>query len=313
MLAKSNLWLRSASRVLKVVSQSRVKSFPALIHLAEQFPWHHYLPSRQAVQIQVSCSKSRLYHSDAIAQRIKAVLGERDADSAAQGIWVRLDHDELTLSIDSSGELLHRRGYRQSITRAPLRENVAAALLLACKWDRDSPLIDPMCGSGTLAIEAAWLAQGRAPGLDRRFAFERWPSTMGRILRALKETAEKNQVAALPTIIGCDVDPQALEAADQNAQRAGVEIQWAQFDARDLLRPEGPAGLLIANPPYGKRLQGARAAELFSALHERFADWRVAYLHAGRGAHGKGFQPLLSLKNGGINVSLVASRAADRP
>ncbi|HIN86681.1 MAG TPA: class I SAM-dependent RNA methyltransferase [Myxococcales bacterium] len=307
MLARANIWLRSASRVLKIIAEQEVRTFPQLIHLTESLDWKAYLSSDRPINVQVSTQKSRLYHSDAVKERIEGVLGARSGTEEEQGIWVRIVRDKMTVSVDTSGELLHRRGYRQAVTKAPIRENVAAALLMACRWDMDSPLIDPMCGSGTFAIEAAWIAQGRAPGLLRTFAFEKWPLTEMKLVRRIRAEAEEEAVAELPTIIGCDIDGDALSAAEQNAERAGVELQWAQLDARDLPRPEGPTGLVIANPPYGKRLRGTRAPVLFQQLHSRFEDWRVVYLHAGRSAPAGGFKPLLSFKNGGINVSLMTS------
>jgi putative N6-adenine-specific DNA methylase len=307
MLVRANLWLRTATRVLKVIAQLQARSFPQLIHVTEHLDWKAYLPDNQPFEVHVSTQKSRLYHSGAVKERIEGVLGQRTGEEKALGIWVRIVRDQMTVSVDSSGELLHRRGYRQAVSRAPMRENVAAALLLACKWDPDSPLLDPMCGSGTLPIEAAWIAQNRAPGLIRDFAFEGWPITEKKLVKRLRTEASEAAQEDLSTIIGCDVDASALEAVAQNAERAGVTLQWARCDAREIERPEGPPGLVIANPPYGKRLRGTRSAVLFNKLFQRLYDWRVAYLHAGRMAPASGFDAQLAFKNGGINVTLMVS------
>src|SRR5690349_18097856 len=192
-IARANLWLRTASRVLVRVCEFRATAFYELELHAKRIAWDRFVAAGSSVEFRVTCRKSKLYHSDAVAQRFaqgveRRVPGARiakakaadDDDEAAdssdhQLFVVRFLHDVCTVSVDSSGLLLHRRGYRQQIAKAPLRETLAAAALLGAGWSGDVPLVDPMCGSGTIPIEAARLARLIAPGRDRGFAFLRWP------------------------------------------------------------------------------------------------------------------------------------------
>ncbi|HVD60661.1 MAG TPA: THUMP domain-containing protein, partial [Gemmatimonadaceae bacterium] len=178
-LYEANLALRVASRVIVRVARFHADSFHELERRAKKIPWNEYLAPGARVRFRVTCRKSRLYHSDAVAQRFADAVNARignvsietatdDDDSAdaapTQLFIVRITHDDCVVSVDSSGELLHRRGYRLATGKAPLRETLAAAMVLASGWDSTRPLIDPMCGSGTIAIEAALLARGIAPG-----------------------------------------------------------------------------------------------------------------------------------------------------
>ena len=167
----ANLWLRSANRVLLRLGDFQAAAFSELRKKASRLPWEHYLTPGRAVSLRVTCHKSRLYHSDAVAERVAGAIGDRlgkpvrvvkfdeqAEQPKSQLILVRLVHDRCTISIDSSGALLHRRGYRLAIAKAPLRETLAAGLLIASGWQPASPLLDPFCGSGTIPIEAALLA-----------------------------------------------------------------------------------------------------------------------------------------------------------
>ncbi|RPJ45205.1 MAG: hypothetical protein EHM21_09560, partial [Chloroflexi bacterium] len=188
---RANLHLRTASRVLVRLGDFYAAGFPELRKKAGRLAWERFLAPGQPVSLHVTCHKSKLYHSGAVAERVLAAIadrlgkpapavkasptGEEGEGTAVQMIVVRLIHDHCTISVDSSGELLHRRGYRQATAKAPLRETLAAAMLLASGWDGASPLVDPFCGSGTIAIEAAMLALGIPPGWRRSFAFMNWP------------------------------------------------------------------------------------------------------------------------------------------
>src|SRR5438270_6773550 len=184
--ARLNLTLRTATRVLARLGSFRATTFADLVRKARSLPFDLCLRKGEPVALRVTCHKSRLYHSKAVAERLREAIGERlgapppeasaseESDSPPQLLLARFDHDECTVSADTSGALLHRRGYRLAQSRAPLRETLAAAMLLAAGYSGNEPLVDPLCGSGTIALEAALIARRRAPGIARSFALERW-------------------------------------------------------------------------------------------------------------------------------------------
>jgi putative N6-adenine-specific DNA methylase len=283
----------------------------------------------------VTCRKSRLYHSDAVAQRVAGAItrrvggvtisgAKRDADDdsedepsgqPAQLFLVRFQNDVCTISADSSGELLHRRGYRLATAKAPLRETLAAAMLLAVNWDGGVPLMDPMCGAGTIAIEGALIARHIAPGLAREFACERWPDAPSQRFAELRAAA---RAAILPgaqsPILASDRDAGAAAATLANAERAGVagDIEVRRGALSGITPPGGP-GLLLTNPPYGVRASaGAEVRNLYAQLgnvvREKCAGWTVAFLSADRAMEAQVKLPLaeaLRFKNGGIPVRLM--------
>lgn len=201
---------------------------------------------------------------------------------------VRAEAGAVVVSVDTSGELLHRRGYRQEISHAPLRESLAAGLLLLAEYDVARALWDPMCGSGTIAVEAAWMALDRAPGLDRSFAFERWPSHDAKAWEREQAAARARIKPALPAPIwASDKNAGALGVARRNARRAGVEalLKFERLDATKPRQGLGGTGLVIANLPYGKRVgSDAELRGLYrdfaSALKQGLPGWRVAWLVA---------------------------------
>ncbi|MBX9928276.1 MAG: hypothetical protein K2X99_05110, partial [Gemmatimonadaceae bacterium] len=232
-VAMANIALRTASRVVVRVATFAAPGFRELEKGAKTLDWSRFAPRGGAVAFRVTCRKSRLYHSDAVAQRLGNALLARvpdarvvkwsdEEDDQVQRFVVRLMRDECTVSADSSGTLLHRRGYRLESGKAPLRETLAAAMLLASGWDAASPLIDPMCGSGTLAIEGAMLARGIAPGSGRAFAGERWPSGDAAVWREARATARAAERAINFPILASARDAGAMAAASANAERAGV-------------------------------------------------------------------------------------------
>ncbi|HEX6939653.1 MAG TPA: THUMP domain-containing protein [Longimicrobiales bacterium] len=253
----------------------------------------------------------------------------REPDGEAEGegeqlFVVRVFRDRFTISADSSGARLHRRGYRRSTAKAPLRETLAAAMLMASGWDGRSPLVDPFCGSGTIPIEAALMARRVAPGLanparaPRRYAFQDWPGFDAALWDAVVSRAREEILpSAGAAIHGCDRSGGAIRASRANAARAGVDGDIA-FDARPLSSIEPPPGpgWLVTNPPYGVRVGDRRAlGELYSAIgdiaRERLPGWTVALLSADRGLEartGFAFEEALATRNGGIPVRLVASR-----
>ena len=353
-LYRANLWLRTASRVVARMGEFHATTFRDLEREARLLPWERFVTKGAPVRFRVTCRKSKLYHSDAVAERLVGALahrlgatpavemvgaseeqgdddggGERDEGSGGAGAQLftaRFLHDRCTVSADSSGALLHLRGYRQAVGKAPLRETLAAAVLLAAEWDGTTPLVDPLCGSGTLAIEGALIARRMAPGARRHFAFMHWPGYDQAVWRSMLEKAEAGALAAAPVpILASDRDAGATAAAAANAERAGVAADVA-VSTRALSHAEPPttgaAGLVASNPPYGVRVGDQDRlrnlyAQLGKLLDARFAGWRVALLSADRvleGQTGVGLHEALRTSNGGIPVRIMVGVAgsADR-
>lgn len=329
----ANVGLRIASRVLVRVAGFEARTFIELEKQARRIPWQRMVAPGAAARFRVTCRKSRLYHSDAVAQRLgdalrRAVPGATivrtkgaDEDSApddeAQLFVVRLLHDRCTVSADTSGALLYRRGWRQATAKAPLRETLAAALLAASGWDGSAPLVDPLCGSGTIVIEGALMARGTPAGARRRFAVERWPgvpATLGAWVR--NELAGRGAVAQLPLIIGSDRDEGAIVAARSNAERAGVqedlELAVRALSAAEF--PDSERGWVVSNPPYGVRVgEQDRVRNLWArlgqVLRERAPGWRVALLSPEPALErqlGIPLRVVAQTTNGGIPIRLMA-------
>jgi putative N6-adenine-specific DNA methylase len=325
-LFAANLELRTASRVLVRIGAFHASSFHELERRAARLPWARFLGPDVVPEFRVASRKSRLYHQDAVATRLAAIVGKSrqasglGADDPFQMFVVRLVQDECTVSADSSGELLHRRGYRLDAGEAPLRETLAAAMLLESGWDGRAPLADPFCGSGTIPIEAALLARRIAPGLHRRFAFERWPGMDALGWKRAKESARARVLPRAPgPIVGTDRDERAIAAARNNSERAGVaadvELRRAAIAA---FEPRGASGHIVTNPPYGVRV-GERAtlrglyARLGEIVRSRAPDWRVTLLSPRRElehASGLHLESRLLTSNGGIKVRLVSTSNA---
>ena len=170
--------------------------------------------------------------------------------SLPQRVQLRLVDDEATLSVDAGGELLHFRGWRSSVGEAPIRENLASALLYLSGWDMQEPLVDPFCGAGTILIEAALMAAGKNPFTRRDFACSEWPA----LLKKKWNTQDINPTIRTPILVGSDRDPKALVAAKENGERAGVQVRWLRHPASEL-GPPAATGLIVTNPPYGHRLE----------------------------------------------------------
>jgi putative N6-adenine-specific DNA methylase len=330
-LARANLWLRTASRIIIRLASFRVRALGELERKAAALPWKTWLPPGVPVTLRISCRKSRLYHQKAVAERLaRAITGAggvvagmaadpaEEADDSAepetQLVFARIFRDELSLSLDSSGVLLHRRGYRQETGKAPLRETLAAGLLLAAGWDGQAPLADPFCGSGTIPIEAALLARRIPPGRHRSFAFHRWAGWTGARWDALLAAADAAGRPAGPVIIGADRDAGAISATRANAGRAGVAdaIEWRQAPLSALTVPPA-AGWLISNPPYGVRVgQQADLHDLYARLGQVarrvLAGWRIALLLPAAPLEretGLTWHELFRARNGGLPVRAI--------
>ena len=329
-LYRANLFLRTPSRVLVRLGTFGAKGFEELLKKAARLAWERYLTPGQPAALHVTCHKSRLYHSDAVAERVVAAIGDHlgkptpllkpsEAETAdpPQLVVVRLVHDQCTISIDSSGELLHRRGYRLATAKAPLRETLASGMLLASGWDRKSPLVDPFCGSGTIAIEAALLALGLAPGRNRRFAFMSFPGFDSRLwIKTLAESKVKPP-RNLPLILASDRDAGAIDLARENAERAGVS-EAIEFSCRAVsaIEPPPAPGWVITNPPYGVRLDPKQDlrnlyAQFGNVLRRSCPGWQVAILCSDLvllGQIGFDLETAFTTVNGGINVRLSAGK-----
>jgi putative N6-adenine-specific DNA methylase len=346
---RTNLHVRSASRVVARVAEFHVTTFYDLEARARHIEWERWLGA-EPVRVRVTCRKSKLYHSDAVAQRFVEAMSGRtgawaartraaqsaaeqeeegesrtDGDRAADGegedaqlFIVRLLHDRCTVSVDTSGALLHRRGYRQAVAKAPLRETIAAAMVLASGWRGETPLIDPLCGAGTIPIEGALLARRIAPGIGRGFAFMRWPSFDAAAWALhLAEARERELPNAPAPISGADRDAGAIDAAVANAARAGVaaDIELAQRSLSEIRAPEVP-GWLITNPPYGVRLGAADKvrdlyAQLGNVARGVLPGWGIGFLSPDRALDTQpriAVTPAFETTNGGIKVRYLTGR-----
>lgn len=281
---RANLLMRGAGHVLARLGQFPVKHMAELDKRAREFNWGAVLKHGIPVQVGASCTGSRLYHSGAVAQRIAAAIHDaRSApisDDAEVVIKVRIDHDVCTLSVDTSGELLHKRGAKAAVGKAPMRETMAALLLRSCGFTGNEPVLDPMCGSGTFVIEAAEMALGLAPGRSRAFAFEQLASFDAKAWAELKASVPRREGDY--RFFGSDRDAGAIRMSQANAERAGVAeaVSFSQLPISALQRPDGPPGLVIVNPPYGARIGEKKPlyalyGALGKILHDRFSGWRV--------------------------------------
>lgn len=329
---------RCASRVLVRLASFAARDFATLEKAAARVPWARVVHPGAPVRLRVTCRKSRLYHSDAVAERVArgisaAVAGaqvegrarddeddDEESSIPTQLIVVRFEHDRCTISADASGALLHRRGWRLAVAKAPLRETLAAGMLAALPWRGDEPLVDPFCGSGTIGIEAALLARNIAPGLSRNFALEQWPAAPVAAYGAERDAARARvrPSVGVPIVLR-DRDAGAIEAARANAARAGVlddlAIEQGTLSETDLAAI-GARGVLLTNPPYGQRVSGGADlrglyARLGDVLRAGGRGWRLAMLvppdKALAGQLRLTLAPALRTANGGLPVELLAT------
>jgi putative N6-adenine-specific DNA methylase len=323
---RANLMLRGATRVLVRVADFHAKHLSQLDKRARAVKWSDWLSPDIPVRVDAVCRKSKIYHSGAAAQRVATAVtagcGAEISDDAALRLQVRLDHDLCTISLDSSGEPLFKRGHKPAVAKAPIRENLAALFLRACEFDGAEPVLDPMCGSGTFLIEAAEIAAGLAPGRDRRFAFEHLPSFQPDRWSKLHAKAQPDAQASTFKAYGFDRDPGAIKAALANAERAGVadRVDIARRAVAELVRPPGPPGLVIVNPPYGARIgnQGALRTmyrTLGQRLKAEFQGWRLGLVTSAPAlakATGLRLQAGPPVDHGGLTVRLYQTRVEVR-
>jgi putative N6-adenine-specific DNA methylase len=314
---RANLAVRGAAKVLVRVGEFRAMHLAQLDKRARKFPWAEVLRTDVPVKVEATCRASRIYHAGAAAQRIATAireeLGAPVEDTAELRVMARIADDLCTLSLDTSGEPLHRRGHKEEVGKAPMRETLAAQFLRECGYRGTETVVDPMCGSGTFVLEAAEIAAGLLPGRSRSFAFERLAT-----FDPAAWAAMKGQAAATDTpvrFLGFDRDAGAVRMSTANAARAGITgiTRFAQGDVADLEPPEGPPGLVIVNPPYGARIGNRKLlfalhARLGNVLKERFRGWRVGLVTSDAGlakATGLPFAPPgPPVPHGGLKVRL---------
>ena len=300
---RANLWLRTCDRIMRVMAQFEARTFDELFQGIRAVEWEKILPEDARFPIRAKCVRSQLMSpSDvqkigkrAMVERMKSAYGRDwfDETGALFQIDVSIRNDVVTVCVDASGEALSRRGYRTWNGEAPLRETLAAALVLQSGWHPWQPLYDPCCGTGTILIEAAFIALNRAPGLTRRFAMESWPV----VARNYEEIESIRREARLKfeeglkrplNVAGSDINPEAIELARRHVRQAGLEgrIQLEVRDLRDVTL-SGEPGVFIANPPYGERLDNARAAHAVAKqlgrLQERNPGWTLCAFSADMG------------------------------
>lgn len=297
---RANLESRVASRILWRVSGASYASEDDVYRAAYAVPWPRWFASSQTLRVEVSAIHSPLRSldfatlriKDAVCDRFRKETGQRPSiDTRAPDVRVHafLTRGGITLYLDTSGEALFKRGWRRAALEAPLRENLAAGILQLAGWAPGIPLLDPMCGSGTFLQEAAMMALHMAPGLGRRFAFERLGNFDPGLWEAVRGAAQARCAQPAPGgIHGSDSDPRAVQAARENLQAAGL-AQVVALECRPVLdaRPPAPEGVLVTNPPYGMRVGDEQALaalypELGNVLKQRFAGWRACILTADR-------------------------------
>ena len=289
----ANLWLRCADRVMLLVGRFEARSFEELFESVRALPWEDYIPSDGAFPIRAHCARSTLMSPSDCQSIVKKAIVERlkrtchidwfEETGAVYAVDVSIHADVVTICLDSSGPALNKRGYRTWNGEAPLRETMAAALVMASPWRPAQPLYDPCCGTGTLLIEAAFIALSRAPGLKRAFDCEKWGVMPQAEMKRLRAEAEEKFNAGRERpiqIAGSDIDGGALELARRHIAQAGLSgrITLEKMDLRDVT-PRGESGVILCNPPYGERLGDKRAAAAverqLGLLQERSSGWSL--------------------------------------
>ncbi|VTS06439.1 THUMP domain-containing class I SAM-dependent RNA methyltransferase [Tuwongella immobilis] len=306
MLYRANLELRTAIRVLEPILEADVASPDELYEAIRTLDWQQWITPSQTLAVDCNVRDSQITHSqyaarrvkDAICDQLREKLGKRpsvDTERPSVGLNLHIFRDHATLSLDSSGDSLHKRGYRPELLRAPINEALAAGLLMASGWQPGMPLADPMCGSGTFLIEAAWMALNRPPGLTRRhFGFMGWLDFDRGEWANLRDEARRKVAKTLPVpMVGSDIRGDAIESAVANARAAGIGhlLTFEKADVRDFFPPNLPPGIapgmVLVNPPYGERLgETEELVPLYRILGEVITDqcpgWRFGVFTSNR-------------------------------
>jgi putative N6-adenine-specific DNA methylase len=272
-ICRANLWLRTSDRVLIKMGEFEARTFDELFEGTKALNWPDFLPENAEFPVEGRSHKSQLSSVPACQGIVKKAIVEKmklrygtewfDEDGARFVIEVWLLNDRAMLTLDTTGPGLHKRGYRKLVTEAPLKETMAAAMIMLSRWRPHRPLYDPFCGSGTIPIEAAMIAWNIAPGLRRNFNSDRWPLIGEEHWELAREEAYDSVKDDIPLeIFGSDIDPLAIEIAEASAKKAGF-AKHISFRALSVSRakPEGEYGCMITNPPYGERLGDEKEAD----------------------------------------------------
>ncbi|MCI7171179.1 class I SAM-dependent RNA methyltransferase [bacterium] len=292
-VCRANIFLRTAERVMIQVGRFKATTFEELFQGIKNLPWEEYIPEDGKFWVKKASSiNSKLFSPSDIQSIAKKAMVERmkqkyhrewfKEDGAAYPVRIFLLKDEVTVALDTSGDSLHKRGYRTMTSKAPLTETLAASLIMLTPWRKDRILVDPFCGSGTFPIEAAMIAANIAPGMNRDFTAEEWTNLIDRKLwyECVKEAEDMIDTAVKVDIQGYDIDGDVIKAARENAKRAGVEhmIHFQQRAVADLSHPK-KYGFIITNPPYGERLEDkADLPELYIQIgqaYQRLDSWSM--------------------------------------
>ena len=292
-ICRANIFLRTAERVMIQVGRFKATTFEELFQGIKNLPWEEYIPEDGKFWVKKASSiNSKLFSPSDIQSIAKKAMVERmkqkyhkewfKEDGAAYPVRIFLLKDEVTVALDTSGDSLHKRGYRTMTSKAPLTETLAASLIMLTPWRKDRILVDPFCGSGTFPIEAAMIAANIAPGMHRDFTAEEWTNLIDRKLwyECVKEAEDMIDTTVKVDIQGYDIDGDVIKAARENAKRAGVEhmIHFQQRAVADLSHPK-KYGFIITNPPYGERLEDkADLPELYTQIgqaYQRLDSWSM--------------------------------------
>lgn len=292
-VCRANIFLRTAERVMIQVGRFKATTFEELFQGIRNLPWEEYIPEDGKFWVKKASSiNSKLFSPSDIQSIAKKAMVERmkqkyhkewfKEDGASYPVRIFLLKDEVTVALDTSGDSLHKRGYRTMTSKAPLTETLAASLIMLTPWRKDRILVDPFCGSGTFPIEAAMIAANIAPGMNRDFTAEEWTNLIDRKLwyECVKEAEDMIDTAVKVDIQGYDIDGDVIKAARENAKRAGVEhmIHFQQRAVADLSHPK-KYGFIITNPPYGERLEDkADLPELYTQIgqaYQRLDSWSM--------------------------------------
>lgn len=292
-VCRANIFLRTAERVMIQVGRFKATTFEELFQGIRNLPWEEYIPEDGKFWVKKASSiNSKLFSPSDIQSIAKKAMVERmkqkyhkewfKEDGASYPVRIFLLKDEVTVALDTSGDSLHKRGYRTMTSKAPLTETLAASLIMLTPWRKDRILVDPFCGSGTFPIEAAMIAANIAPGMNRDFAAEEWTNLIDRKLwyECVKEAEDMIDTTVKVDIQGYDIDGDVIKAARENAKRAGVEhmIHFQQRAVADLSHPK-KYGFIITNPPYGERLEDkADLPELYTQIgqaYQRLDSWSM--------------------------------------
>lgn len=298
-ICRSNLWLRAADRVLVKMGEFKALTFEELFEQTKALPWPDWIPVNAVFPVQGKSVKSKLYSVPDCQAIVKKAIVEKMKTRYKRGwfeetgpkytVEVALLKDTATITIDTSGPGLHKRGYRKLGSQAPLKETLAAAMILLSRWHPDRVLLDPFCGSGTIPVEAALIGMNKAPGLNRGFSAELWPNIPGCFWSRAREEALDLAANSLDLrVFGSDIDGEVLSLARYHARQAGVEekIFFQKLPVKEL-RSRYKYGYIICNPPYGERLGDLSGAEkLYREMGEVFQkldSWSFYILTANRG------------------------------